>query len=212
MNSNSHRIVAEDEWTIGGLAPELEAGFQRLPLEGRDVTMPVVLSERAKEVRQDAMGLIGKHVNLDDESSTALGISLQELLMNIALHGNGCKPYKWGRLVVCILETRDSAFLVLQAFDQGETFDLEAVPDPTAAENLESVTGRGLMLMRRLGGFEIEPPVPAEEGGKVMKLFRRLKPNGNDGLFQLEPLKSDSDEAEASVAGDAVAVPVAPVD
>jgi serine/threonine-protein kinase RsbW len=40
--------------------------------------------------------------------------------------------------------------LVIITKDQGEGFDYNNVPDPTAPENIEKTTGRGIFLIRNL--------------------------------------------------------------
>jgi len=70
---------------------------------------------------------------------------LQEALSNALRHGNGGDPAK--RILVCY---RVGAADVLAGVeDEGPGFDPAAVPEPTAPENLDKPSGRGLLLMRR---------------------------------------------------------------
>jgi serine/threonine-protein kinase RsbW len=71
-------------------------------------------------------------------------LALEEALVNAIKHGNQLDRAKTVRVAYHISSER---FDVLIA-DQGPGFDPTDVPDPTAAENLERPSGRGLMLMR----------------------------------------------------------------
>jgi serine/threonine-protein kinase RsbW len=69
---------------------------------------------------------------------------LEEALANALRHGNGGDPAK--RVRVCYRV--GAADVLVGVADEGPGFDPAAVPDPTASENLEKPSGRGLLLMR----------------------------------------------------------------
>jgi serine/threonine-protein kinase RsbW len=73
-----------------------------------------------------------------------LRLALEEAIVNGLRHGNGGDPSKrvWLRYRACAEE------VLVEVEDEGPGFDLTAVPDPTAVENLEKPSGRGLLLMR----------------------------------------------------------------
>lgn len=71
-------------------------------------------------------------------------LATEEALVNAIKHGNRFDLAKRIR-VVCRLSNEQ---FVIEIADQGEGFDPDAVPDCTAPENLESPSGRGIMLMR----------------------------------------------------------------
>jgi serine/threonine-protein kinase RsbW len=55
--------------------------------------------------------------------------------------------------------TLDRGRLEIEVEDQGEGFDPRSVPDPTAEENIEIPSGRGIMLMRAyMTSVEYLPP------------------------------------------------------
>src|SRR5262245_43137196 len=58
----------------------------------------------------------------------------------------GREPYASRRLLVTVDVTPHSGKFVVR--DQGPGFDPNKLPDPTDPENLEKVSGRGLLLMR----------------------------------------------------------------
>ncbi len=73
-------------------------------------------------------------------------VALREAPANAVVHGNKKDPGK--RVYVsCCCET-DGVSLVVR--DEGQGFDVNAVPDPTAPGHIESDHGRGIYLMRAL--------------------------------------------------------------
>jgi serine/threonine-protein kinase RsbW len=74
-------------------------------------------------------------------------VALTEALSNAILYGNHEDVEK----AVRVTATLTDGALVLEVYDQGPGFDLEAsTNDPTRLENLLREDGRGLFLMRRL--------------------------------------------------------------
>jgi serine/threonine-protein kinase RsbW len=71
-------------------------------------------------------------------------LSLEEAVVNAIRHGNGYDPNK-SVDIVCRIEAN---LLHLEVQDEGPGFRPEDVPDPTEPENLENISGRGIMLMR----------------------------------------------------------------
>ena len=74
----------------------------------------------------------------------AVHLAVEEALVNAIKHGNGEDRSKQVH-VVCKL-ARD--LVRVEITDEGDGFDPRDVPDPTADENLENPSGRGIMLMR----------------------------------------------------------------
>ncbi len=74
----------------------------------------------------------------------AVHLAVEEALVNAIKHGNGEDRSKQVH-VVCKL-ARD--LVRVEITDEGDGFDPCDVPDPTADENLENPSGRGIMLMR----------------------------------------------------------------
>ena len=81
-------------------------------------------------------------VDLDD-----VELALHEALANAVVHGNRQDPRK--SVQVCGGCER-SGDLLLAITDQGDGFDHNRVPDPTAGDNLLSKHGRGILLISRL--------------------------------------------------------------
>jgi serine/threonine-protein kinase RsbW len=91
----------------------------------------------------------------DDAAAFAIRLALEEALVNGFRHGNKGNPDK--RVTVfCVI---DGEHVRLEVTDEGEGFDPGSVPDPTAEENIEIPSGRGIMLMRAyMTTVEYVPP------------------------------------------------------
>jgi len=74
-------------------------------------------------------------------------IALREALNNAIMHGSRSDPKK--KVAVCCLCAEDKGMLlVVENF--GPAFDPSKIPDPTTAENVFSLHGRGIFLMRQM--------------------------------------------------------------
>ncbi len=107
------------------------------------------------------MLLIGKCVP-DGESDVE--IALREALVNAIIHGNHESPRK--HVHVRFRCNPDEVSIAVK--DEGRGFDINEMPDPTASENIGSVHGRGIYLMK---AFMDE--VRFEEGGVVVHMRKK---------------------------------------
>ncbi|MFN0010184.1 MAG: ATP-binding protein [Phycisphaerales bacterium] len=80
-----------------------------------------------------------------EASRFAVRLSLEEALVNAFQHGHRGLPDSTTIEVDYAVSPSD---VTIRIKDQGPGFVPVAVPDPTADENLELPSGRGLMLMR----------------------------------------------------------------
>ena len=80
-----------------------------------------------------------------DRDLFSIKLALEEALVNAIKHGNQYDRAKKVQIAYRLLPDR----FEVRITDEGPGFDPSAVPDPTAAENLERPGGRGLLLMRR---------------------------------------------------------------
>jgi len=71
-------------------------------------------------------------------------LAMEEALMNAIKHGNQFDASK--QVQVSCQMSPD--LLRIEITDEGEGFDPSKVPDPTDPANIESPSGRGIMLMR----------------------------------------------------------------
>jgi len=109
--------------------------------------------------------LQARHVSEHDIFSIKL--ALEEALVNAIKHGNQMDRTKKVYISYQIFADRFD----VQITDDGNGFDPNEVPDPTAFENLERPCGRGLMLMRH---YMTEVVFNQRGNGVLMsKVFRR---------------------------------------
>jgi serine/threonine-protein kinase RsbW len=88
-------------------------------------------------------------------------LALREALANGIRHGCNGDPSKH---VECSV-TCESEDLTIVVRDQGEGFDLSAVPDPIDEANLMRTSGRGVFLIRQL-----MDEVAYENGGSAVRM------------------------------------------
>jgi serine/threonine-protein kinase RsbW len=85
----------------------------------------------------------GSHCVCGEESCVEL--ALAEALSNAVVHGNRMDRQKLVQ-ILCRCELEKGISVVVE--DQGQGFDPNTVPDPTAAENIDNDHGRGIWLMK----------------------------------------------------------------
>jgi serine/threonine-protein kinase RsbW len=84
--------------------------------------------------------------NVDDDLYGNIMVAITESVNNAMKHGNKLDKTK----NVILSATCDENALVIRVEDQGDGFDYDNLPDPTAPENLDKVGGRGVFLMKHL--------------------------------------------------------------
>lgn len=85
--------------------------------------------------------------NFSDEIYANVLTCLSEATVNAIIHGNKENPEK---KVYINLEVIEDRRLIFTISDEGAGFDFNNIPDPTAPENLENLTGRGVFIIKRL--------------------------------------------------------------
>ena len=84
--------------------------------------------------------------NFNPDSIGNVIISVTEAVNNAIVHGNKSDASKSINITVSKIENA----LNIEVEDQGDGFNFDNLPDPTAPENLEKEHGRGVFLMRSL--------------------------------------------------------------
>lgn len=82
-----------------------------------------------------------------DEMYGNVLVALSEGANNAIFHGNQEDSNKF--VEIKVVEKNDEK-VVFSIADEGSGFDHENIPDPTAPENLEKPTGRGVFLMTQM--------------------------------------------------------------
>ena len=88
-------------------------------------------------------------------------ITLTEAVSNAILHGNHAMPSK----KVHISTKCSGGCICFVVKDEGQGFNPDHLPDPTAPENLMNIGGRGVFLMRQLSDA-----VRFLDNGKIVEL------------------------------------------
>lgn len=72
---------------------------------------------------------------------------LNEVVINSIIHGNKQDESKKVYINLEIVDKKELQFTVT---DEGEGFDYNNLPDPTAPDNLENLSGRGIYIVKHL--------------------------------------------------------------
>lgn len=119
-------------------------GQWQIPGE-RGACLPII------EQTQQAIEAAG----LGQTAAFAARLALEEALANAIRHGHAGDA----SLEIKVEATIDATGIVLSVEDVGPGFDPDAVPDPTADENLTIASGRGLALIRAfMTDVDVVPP------------------------------------------------------
>ena len=109
----------------------------------------------------DKLMLLLRNCGCVPEGVSDVEIALREALANAIIHGNHEDRRKHVH-VTCRCEPDEVSIAVK---DEGSGFDINTVPDPTVRENIGSVHGRGILMMKAL-----MDEVCFEEGGVVLRM------------------------------------------
>lgn len=90
---------------------------------------------------------LNEKYNFSDEIYANVITCLSEAVINSIVHGNSEDPEK---KVYINLEIIENKRLVFNVLDEGNGFDFNNIPDPTSPENLESLSGRGVFIIKKL--------------------------------------------------------------
>jgi serine/threonine-protein kinase RsbW len=101
--------------------------------------------ESLREVEK-FIDVIAKEHQLDNIIYGNVLIATLEAANNAIIHGNKLDISK----EVYIGMEIEKNFIKLIVKDQGPGFDYKNIPDPTAPENIENISGRGVFLMSKL--------------------------------------------------------------
>ena len=98
---------------------------------------------------------------LDEDLYGNIMIAVTEAVNNAIKHGNKSNSEK----NVFLTLTLSDSTIKFRVEDQGHGFEYHNLPDPTAPENLEKPSGRGIFLMKHLAD-----EVSFQDNGRVVEL------------------------------------------
>ena len=142
----------------------------------RDLQIKVAISSRFENIDfvDAVMEAAMRHFGFDQETVERLGLAIREAVANGVRHGNKQEPTKQVELT-CDLKQN---VMALRIKDEGSGFDVNAIPDPLASDNLFNPSGRGILLMRAFMDevdFEFD-----DKGGTQVILEKRLPSSPSD--------------------------------
>lgn len=105
-------------------------------------------------------------LNIGDDVYGNILISLTEAANNAILHGNKADENRQVEISYSLDERGKNLSFIIK--DQGPGFDYNSLPDPTAPENLEKTSGRGVFLMMQLADMVVF----SDNGATVEMQFR----------------------------------------
>lgn len=107
----------------------------QLPSKPESITLLETLIEQIAD----------KH-NISEDTFANMMTCLNEIAINAIVHGNKLDESK----KVIVNAEVEPKRVIWTITDEGEGFDYEHLPDPTAVENLENLTGRGVFIVKQL--------------------------------------------------------------
>ncbi|MDD2982064.1 MAG: ATP-binding protein [Crocinitomicaceae bacterium] len=102
------------------------------------------------------------NLDVSEDSYGNILIAVTEAVNNAVIHGNSFNTDSSVRVDVIQLDKQ----LCFCVSDEGKGFDYDNLPDPTAPENIEKESGRGIFLIRNLADDVI-----FDNGGSVVNLY-----------------------------------------
>ncbi len=124
--------------------------------------------ESADEAEQLVLETAGR-LGFPEEDLHKIGMAVRESVVNAVVHGNRYNARKKVHVAVSGCE----GCLTVTVGDEGEGFDMAALPDPLAEPNLLHQSGRGIFLIRAfMDKFEVRRLTP---GGTEVKLVKCLE-------------------------------------
>jgi len=124
----------------------------------------------AVDVAEEAALKQAQAIGFNEDDLHEIGMAVRECLVNAVVHGNRYNARKKVHFIV----QREGNRLALTVEDEGEGFDMAALPDPLADENLLRHSGRGLLLIQAyMDEFEIRPRQPKGTEVKMAKTLAK---------------------------------------
>lgn len=137
----------------------------------------------------------------DERDRVRIGVAVEEAMVNALVHGNlgvsselrergddsfsrlcelrrTQEPYCHRQITLDIRAETDEMTLTIR--DEGEGFDVDALPDPTDIENLARCSGRGILLMR-----SFLDDVRYNEKGNEVTMVKRRRAGHDDSRTRL---------------------------
>jgi serine/threonine-protein kinase RsbW len=139
------------------------------PSPSRTVKLDIASRFDMLEMVQTVLVHLSGLVGFDEEATHYMSVAVRESVVNAIKHGNRGEEARR----VGIAFTLESGSIQVSVRDEGRGFDPEAVPNPTATENLLKVNGRGIFFMRSFMD-DVSYAFPPG-GGTVVTMIKRRR-------------------------------------
>ncbi len=118
---------------------------------------------------------VATEAGFQEEELHRIGMAVREAMVNAVVHGNRYSARKRVHLRV----VQGQRHIVIVIGDEGEGFEMHAVPDPLSEENLLRHSGRGLLLIQ---AFMDEVDVRKSPAmGTEIRMVKHLVENSSSG-------------------------------
>ena len=125
-------------------------------------TLNIVSQPQSINIIEKVIDDMKNEFDIHEDSYGNILVAVTEAVNNAIMHGNQSDPSKNVKVAYEV----DGDRIVFTISDEGKGFDYYNLPDPTAPENLEKPTGRGVFLMKHLADQVI-----FSENGSVVELY-----------------------------------------
>ncbi len=125
-------------------------------------TLNIVSQPQSINIIEKVIDDMKNEFDIHEDSYGNILVAVTEAVNNAIMHGNQSDPSKNVKVAYEV----DGDRIVFTISDEGKGFDYYNLPDPTAPENLEKPTGRGVFLMKHLADQVI-----FSENGRVVELY-----------------------------------------
>lgn len=125
-------------------------------------TLNIVSQPQSINIIEKVIDDMKSEFDIHEDSYGNILVAVTEAVNNAIMHGNQADPSKNVKVAYEV----DGDRIVFTISDEGNGFDYYNLPDPTAPENLEKPTGRGVFLMKHLADQVI-----FSENGRVVELY-----------------------------------------
>jgi serine/threonine-protein kinase RsbW len=143
----------------------MQNNMDQAPIQTTDLYTLQLPSERESiTLLENLIEEIADKYQVADDIFANMMTCLNEMVTNAIVHGNKLDPDK---IVIVNVEV-DPKRATWTITDEGEGFDYNNLPDPTAEENLENLTGRGVFIVKHLA----DQCVFNSKGNEVELLFK----------------------------------------
>jgi serine/threonine-protein kinase RsbW len=149
-------------------------------IAGEPLRAHLVLSSRFESIEVAERTLLDLCAagGIDGDETYWMVTALREAVANAVRHGNRSEVSRKVRLEYTIAD----AAVRIRVEDEGQGFDLDAIPDPTDPENLLRPSGRGIFYMRQfMNRVEFDR---APGGGTVVVMVKELQPEARSSQHE----------------------------